>query len=242
MHEQTRVTSASTDRGRHDTIDLQHWVWLEFKVLDTAKPSDLAPKNRGICVPANALRHIPIYKCQLDEQLETMKGDEEQAIYDQTARDPRLIAKTVRFLSSGYLYPLHASSSTCEEDNLENLVDLYKFSTALSIKRMEVAILHHIDTFEDFQLAVFLAFARSYYDANGAESQYTSLGQLIKKKLAEFLQPWVNTKTVDEITNEGGILGRQLIEVLLEERSSRDAQRQRRSSAWSDAPIKIEDD
>jgi hypothetical protein len=241
MHEQIRVTSASTDRGRHDTIDLQHWVWLEIKVLDTAKPSDLAPESRGIYVPADAVRHIPIYKCQLDGQLETLKGDEEPAIYDQTARDPRLIAKTVRFLSSGYLYLLSASSSTCM-DNLDNLVDLYKFSTALSIKRLEVAILHHIDTFEDFPLAVFLQFARSYYDANGAESQYTSLGELTKKKLAAFLQPWVNTKTVDEITNEGGILGRQLIEELLEERSSMETQRQRYLLAWSHAPIKIEDD
>jgi hypothetical protein len=210
-------------------------------VLDTAKESDLAPKTRGICVPANAVRHIPIYKCQLDEQLQTMKGDQEPTIYDQTARDPRLIVKTVRYLSSGYLYPLHVSSSTCM-GNLNDMVDLYNFSTALSIKRLEMAILHHIDTFEDLQVAGFLAFARSYYDANGAESQYTSLGELIEKKLAAFLQPWVDTKTVDEITNEGGILGRQLIEVLLEERSSREKERQHYSSAWSDAPIKIEDD
>jgi hypothetical protein len=129
-------------------------------------------------------------------------------------------------------------SSTCK-DNLDDLVRLYNFSTALSIKRLETGILHHIDAFEDPPLAIFLAFARSYYKKYGADAQDTGLGELIKKKLAAFLQHMIDTKTKEEIKNEGGILGQQLIEVLLEERSSRTAQWKLNSS---DVPIKIEDE
>lgn len=49
----------------------------------------------------------------------------------------------------------------------------------------------------------------------------------------------VDLKTVDEIKNEDGVLGRQLIEVLLEERAAGKAQQRRTSS---DVTIKIEDD
>jgi hypothetical protein len=114
-----------------------------------------------------------------------------------------------------------------------------QFSTALSIKRLEIAVLNHIETFEGLTLAIFLAFARNYYKTNGAASQNTSLGDLIKRKLAAFLQCMVDLKTVDEIKNEDGVLGRQLIEVLLEERAAGKAQEKR---TWPDAPIKIGDD
>jgi hypothetical protein len=189
-------------------------------------------------IPQDVFRCIPSYKGQLDQQKAALKGDAQPTIRDQTARDPEVVSKAIRFLVSGYLFPFDARSSTCKE-TLEDFVKLYQFSTALSIKRLETAVLNHIDTFEGLTLAIFLAFARGYYRANGAEAQNTSLGDLIKRKLAEFLQHMVDLKTVDEIKNEDGVLGRQLIEVLLEERAPGMAQEKR---TWPDAPIKIEDD
>lgn len=70
-----------------------------------------------------------------------------------------------------------------------------------------MAVLNHINTFDGLTLAIFLLFVRSYYKANGAEAQNTSLSELIKTKLAEFLQRMVGLKTVDEIKNEDGVLG-----------------------------------
>jgi hypothetical protein len=227
-----RVTIVLADRCRHDTIDMQRWVWLHVRVIDPTKIT------QQYYVPEYVVRHIPTYKRQLDEQLASIKGDKEPVICDLVARDTELIGKTIRYLASGYLYPLNAGSSTCKAD-LDDLVTLYQFSTALSIKRLETAVLHHIDTFEELPLAIFLAFARSYYKMYGADAQDTSLSELIKRKLAAFLQHMIDTKTKEEIKNEGGILGQQLIEVLLEERSLRATQWKLNSS---DIPIKIEDD
>jgi hypothetical protein len=189
-------------------------------------------------VPQGVLRCVPLYKGQLDQQKAMLKGDTQPTIRDPTSRDPEVVSKTIRFLVSGYLFPLDAGSSTCKT-SLEDFIKLYQFSTALSIKRLETAVFNHIDTFEGLTLAIFLAFARGYYSANGAEAQNTSLGELIKKKLAEFLQRMVDLKTVDEIKNEDGVLGRQLIEVLLEERAAGKAQQEH---SWPNDPIKIEDD
>lgn len=214
---------------------MQRWVWLN--ITTTTHTYNLSTRVQQYYVPEDIVQYIPSYKSQLDQQLASIKGDDEPVIQDQTVRDPNVVGKALRFLASGYLCPLDATSITCK-DSLDNLVKLYKFSIALSIKHLETAILRHIDTFEELSLAIFLAFARNYYNANGAEAQNTSLGYLIKKKLAAFLQHMVDLKTVDVIKNENGILGRQLIEVLLEERAER-ATGQKRDS--SDAPIKIED-
>lgn len=166
-----------------------------------------------------------------------LKGDIQPIIHRSTPRDPEVVSKAIRFLVSGYLFPLDASSSTCK-DTLEDFIKLYKLSITLSIKLLETSILNHIDTFDGLTLAIFPAFARSFYRNNGAEAQNTSLDELIKKKLAAFLQYVVDLKTVDEIKNEDGVLGRQLIEVLLEERAAGKVQKR----TLPDVPIKIEDD
>lgn len=186
--------------------------------------------------PQGVLRSVPSYKGQLEQQKAILKGDIQPIIRDSTPRDPEVVSKAIRFLVSGYLFPLDASSSTCK-DTLEDFIKLYKLSTTLSIKVLGISILNHIDTFDGLTLAIFLAFARIYYRNNGAEAQNTSLVELIKKELAAFLQCMIGLKTVDEIKNEDGVLGRQLIEVLLEERAAGKAQKR----TWPDVPIKIED-
>jgi hypothetical protein len=227
----------STNWLSRDIIDYSRCAWLE--ITEAYNP----PVNRParivrLYVPEGVLHCIPSYKGPIDQQKATLKGDAQPTIKDTTPRDPEVVSKAIRFLISGYLFPLDAGSSTCK-NTPEDFIKLYQFSTALSIKRLETAVLNHIDTFEGLTLAIFLAFARGYYKANGAEAQNTSLGELIKKKLAEFLQCMVDLKTVDEIKNEDGVLGRQLIEVLLEERAAGKAQQKH---TLPDVPIKIEDD
>lgn len=202
------------DRGSRE-MNLQRWVWLEITVRNARSTN----QTDRYYVPEDVIRFIPKYKAQLDEKLASIKGDNQPVIRDETVRDPEVVARAVRFLTSGYLYPLDTSAGDIK-DTLDDLVKLYNFSTSLSIKRLEVGILDHIKNFETLTLAIFLVFARGYYTAHGVEAQDTSLGHLIKQKLAEFLPRMVDLKTVDEIKREGGILGQQLIEVLLDERAA----------------------
>lgn len=130
----------------HVAMSLQRWVWLKIAVTVNSSTG-----VRQYYVPEAVVRYIPSYKSQLDEQLASIKGDNEPVIVDQTSRDPNVVGKAIHFLASGYLYPLNAASSSCK-DSLDDLVTLYKFSTALSIKRLETAILHHIDTFAELPL------------------------------------------------------------------------------------------
>ena len=231
------VNVTSANWFSRDTIDYSRCAWLE--ITEASKPTyNYTARTVRLYVPQGVLRYVPSYEGQLNQQKATLKGDTQPTIRDPTPRNPEVVSKAIRFLVSGYLFPLDASSNTCK-DTLEDLIKLYQFSTTLSIKRLEMAVFNHIDTFDGLTLAVFLAFARSYYSTNGAQAQNTSLGELIKKKLAAFLQCMVDLKSVDEIKNEDGVLGRQLIEVLLEERAAGKAQQKH---TWPDTPIKIEDD
>jgi hypothetical protein len=167
------------------------------------KPGNSGTSTRQYYVPEDVVRQIYNYKNRLEVELTGTKHDDEPVVRDHAVHDPKVFGKALRFLASSYLCPLDATSGSCK-DTLGDLVKLYKLSIALSIKRLEKAILLHIDAFEELTLDVFLAFACGYYKAYGAEAQDTSLGDLIK--------------------NEDGILGRQLIEVLLEERAAGKAQ------------------
>ena len=180
-------------------------------------------------VPQDIVQDIPDYKGQLDQQRATLKGDTQPTIRDPTPRDSEVVSKAIRFL---------ANSSTCK-NTLDDFINLYQLGTALSMKSLQMAVLDCIDTFEGLTLAIFLAFARSYYRMNGVGAQNAGLGRLIKKKLAASLRCMVDLKAVDEIKTEDGVLGGQLIEVLLEERAIGKAQQKR---PWPDAQIKIEDD
>lgn len=112
-------------------MNLQRWVWLKITVANARSTS----QTNRYYVPEDVIRYIPKYKAKLDEELAAIN------------RDPQVVAKAVRFLTSGYLYPLDASSNTTK-DTLDDLVKLYSFSTSLSIKRLEVGILSHIKNFD----------------------------------------------------------------------------------------------
>lgn len=87
-------------------------------------------------------------------------------------------------------------------------------------------MLCHIDNldFEALPHHKFLDFARRYYNVNGALSQHTTLGHLIKKKLLSLLPHLQRSMTIEEMSSESGILGKQLIAVLLEDRVKNQAE------------------
>jgi hypothetical protein len=138
-------------------------------------------------------------------------------VRDEVPRNPQVVCKTIRFLASGYLTPLEEVDRE-GKGTWDDLVELYNFSKALSIKTLEVAMLSEFSKLLDsLDPAVFLAFARRYYKRNDKD-QNKSLERLIKVKLADFLPRLQQTMSVKAISTEGGVLGRQLIEVLLEDR------------------------
>ena len=194
-------------------MDIQRWVWLEVR------PLTCATFNRHY-IPEEIIAHIPSYQAQLNEKLVLIEGDAEPIIRDNVARDPGLICQTIRFLVSGHL-PLNDADQQSQA-TWDSLVKLYNFSKMLSIGTLQTAMLrkfwHLIDALEP---AVFLAFARRYYNNTGYRTQDTgrSLTGVIKAKLAEFLPRLQQTMTVKDISSQTGMLGMQLIEVLLEDRA-----------------------
>lgn len=82
-------------------------------------------------------------------------------------------------------------------------------------------MLSHIEVvnFEAMALDVVLGFARSYYNGDGADTQNSSLGRLIKTKLSLSLPRVQQSMTAAKISSEEGVMGKQLIAVLFEDRA-----------------------
>jgi hypothetical protein len=169
-------------------------------------------------VPEEIIDHIPSYKSQ-SQLLYDNVGDE-RVIQDRTPRDQQAVTSAIRFLTGGYLTPVNLSPSLCEK-SLQGLVQLYNFSVALKIVKLEAAVVNHIDllNFEAMAVNVFLGFARTYYNGGGADTQHSSLGCFIKKKLVLLLPRLQQFMTAEKISSEEGVLGKQLIAVLFEDRA-----------------------
>jgi hypothetical protein len=156
----------------------------------------------------------------LDEKLALTEGDAEPIIRDGIAYDPQVFCKTIRFLASGYLTPLEEQDRESSK-TWDSLVELYNFGRALSIESLQVTMLAQFCyLINAFDPAVFLALARRYYDRNHDSTRNTSLRHLIKIKLAGVLPRLQQTMTIKDISSQSGILGMQLIEVLLEDRAN----------------------
>ena len=200
-------------------MNIQRWVWLEVAVLPANKKPKANPVFNRHYIPEDIASCIPNYKAQLQKVTST-KSDDEPVIRDDRACDPQVVTKAIRFLASGYLTPLDASSGDCKI-TLDNLVELWHFGVNRSIKGLCTAVIAHIELSTALTLGVFLAFARRFYDNFGnvyVKVQDTGLGRMIKRRLAYFLPRLQESMTVDEISSEAGILGKQLITVLLEDR------------------------
>lgn len=183
-------------------------MWLSVGTLKTRK-------RDSYYVPESVIRCIPSYNKQLDEKLAAGQDIHDISISDAKYYPRAIVTETIRYLTTGYLCPLGDPVKTL--GHLFQLVNLYEFSVLLSIERLELGVLAHIDGFHDISVDLLWRSARFYYDVNGNEGyDETSLGRLIKKKLAELLPQMIERKIVDEIKIKGGLLAQQLMEVLLE--------------------------
>jgi hypothetical protein len=204
-------------------VNIKRWVWLEIAVPPTngrQNRENPPAATKHYYVPEEIIDHIPSYKSQL-QCAYYRNVDDERIIQDRTPRDQQAVANAIRFLTSGYLVPLNASSSAACEKALQSLVQLYNFSVALKIVKLETAVLSHIDAvnFEAMAVNAFLGFARSYYNGDGVDTQNSGLGRLIKTKLSLLLPRLQQSMTADKISSEEGVLGKQLIAVLFEDRA-----------------------
>jgi hypothetical protein len=114
------ATKIPANRLSRDTLDYSRCAWLEIKEATYHSQGNRTVK---FYIPQEVFRCIPSYKSQLDQQKAALKGDTEPTIRDQTSRDPEVVSKAIRFLASGYLFPLDAKSSTCKV-TLEGFVKL----------------------------------------------------------------------------------------------------------------------
>lgn len=203
-----------TSLTSRSVMDSKRWVWL---IVNTISGTRTATKD--FYIPEKIIDHIPSYKTKLQDRLAAIEGDGEPTIRDLVRRDLEPFTKAIRFLASGHLAPLDTSAPTCSQ-TLDGHVELFKLSRKLSIKCLEDAVLDQIDNlqFRALPHVVFLGFARSYY-IGGADTQHTSLGELIKKKLFSLLPYLQQSMSVGELSSEDGILGKQLMTVLLEDRA-----------------------
>lgn len=187
-------------------------------MYDKTKPGHT---SKCYYVPEAIIDQIPSYKDQLLKKATAANAWEEHTIRDASglARPLETVTAVIRFLVSGFLAPLDTSSPTCGK-TLDGLVELYKLSIMMSIKCLEVAVLDDINALQFNALPhhVFLVFARSYYALGGVDAQHTTLGHLIKKKLFSLLPHLQKSMTIEDMSTETGILGKQLIAVLLEDR------------------------
>jgi hypothetical protein len=180
---------------------------------------------KSFYVPEEVIAHIPSYEAQLREQLASIQGDDEPVIRDNIPRDPLAVNRAIRYLVTGYLTSLEDVSSRVGTNTLHRLVDLYNFSIAMSIKCLELAVLSRIDSvnFVALNHDIFLTFARRYYSETGPGTQGVSLGHLIKKKLSSLMPHLEQSRTISQVGYLGGGfeggLGRQMLEVLLEDRA-----------------------
>jgi hypothetical protein len=195
---------------------MERWAWIEVNVHAMNK---LGHTRKCYYVPERVITSIPCYGEQLRVKLASIEGDDEPVIVDELKRDQKSLGKAFRFLATGYLAPLDAS--IVPSAALDSLITLYNLSIDLDIGDLEDAVLVCIDDmdYDALPLDVFMEFARCYYADHGEDSHLTDIGELIKSKLSYLLPRLEQSMTVDQLSCEGGMLGMQLMTVLLEERA-----------------------
>lgn len=238
MNEPSTRHYAVTDWVSSSLVNIQHWIWLEVLAPPTVRHPRATIYNRHY-IPRDIVNCIPHYKALSEEKLASIEGHDEPIIRDTVVRDPQIVTDTIRFLASGHLNPLNASSGDCEEI-LYGLFELFQFGDTFSIVKLCTAVVEHIDRFTALPLKVFLAVMRKYYTHYHEDVQNRMLALLIKRKLAEYLPQLQQTMTNEEISSESGILGKQLMMVLLEDRDKKDGASSSKTESKTKTEIKDE--
>jgi hypothetical protein len=101
--------------------------------------------KKSYYVPQRVITSIPLYREKLILQLLSMDDeDDEPVIVDEVKRDQKSLGKALRFLATGYLAPLDASSTTTF-NTIDKFTVLYDFSINLDIEDLEQAVLGRIN-------------------------------------------------------------------------------------------------
>lgn len=180
-------------------------------------------------IPEHIIQKIPKYEFELDEQMENVE-DKGQTfeIADHATHHQVPFVRAIEYVSGACLPSISASESNDKvQRTLTELLGVYAVSVALEIKMLEDSILAHIESCPDLSTESFLAFARIVYADDvdkglAAHATDSSIGKLIKRKLAVLLPRLLHDGTVRTIRAEGGTLSNELLEVIIDHCSGKE--------------------
>lgn len=184
------------------------------------------PREAILFIPEYIVKQIPRYNEELDEEMQDVE-DEGQTfeIADSIARPQVALVRAIEYVGGALLSPIDASIPNVQQ-TLAELLAVYDVSIGLEIKTLEEKILNHIESCPEMPTETFLTFARTVYagDENGdlaGHATDSSIGKLIKRKLAVLLPQLLQDGTVRSIKAEGGILSNELLEVMIDHYSGK---------------------
>lgn len=179
------------------------------------------PREVILFIPEHIIRQIPRYDAELDEEMEDVE-DEGQTfeIADPIARHQVALVRAIEYVGGALIPPIDASAGDVQR-TLAELLAVYDVSIGLEIKTLEEKILNHIESCPGMSTEAFLTFARTVYagDENSdlaGHATDSSIGKLIKRKLAVLLPQLLQDGTVRSIKAEGGTLSNELLEVMID--------------------------
>lgn len=188
--------------------------------------SEKQPREVILFIPEDIVKQIPRYNEELDEEMQDVE-DEGQTfeIADSIARPQVALVRAIEYVGGALLPPIDASVPDVQR-TLAELLAVYDVSIGLEIKNLEEKILKHIESCPDMPTERFLTFAKMAYagDENSDVAEHatdSSIGKLIKRKLAVLLPQLLQDGTVRSIKAEGGILSNELLEVMVDHYSGK---------------------
>jgi hypothetical protein len=174
-----------------------------------------------ILVPQYTVQQIPIYKSQLEGALRTKHPNEIPKIFAlevppaDTAQANTFI-KTLSFIG-GTPLPAFDTAGVRPTDTLNALLAVYDMCIVLNTAALERAVLDHLAAYHYPHSNAFIDFARDIYGDTGSKKRAvdSSIGRVIKSKLAVLLPRLLKDGDVKRITAMGGVLSTELLEATI---------------------------
>lgn len=169
-----------------------------------------------LALPDLLVRQIPKYAAKLAQETSTNPSKQRLTITDSEARREEDIMRLVEFLMDGQLPHFDITDALTHDSAL----DFYDLAIALECRSASEAVLAQIDQspvgrFED----LFVWAEKVYKMTTSYKPRYapdSALGQLIKKKLTEFLPTLVAGSGKDALKKASETLSKQFMEVMME--------------------------
>ncbi|KAM0720577.1 hypothetical protein Q7P37_004713 [Cladosporium fusiforme] len=209
---QLRDTTVSSSKRKPNTIEKQ--------------PSDRQPREATVYLPECVVRKIPKYEIELDEVM-AAEDDEGQVFEIQDMRiHPQVAFHWAIGCISGSPLPKIDDPSANRFRELKTLLGVYAVSIELESDTLERAVLDHLDACPSIPTEMFLDFARLVYSGDEHEdlapqAAGSSIGRLIKRKLAIMLPQLLQNGIAQKIKAEGGPLSTELLQVMIDHYSGK---------------------